>query len=94
MPMKGLSLVVLAFIVAFSRAPNCSAIPRDGQARQHPLDHPIGARDWLNVSFPLTQAPPPNPSITVPNVSPTTTCQTYNCNLFYQVSRITLSTSI
>lgn len=91
-PMEKLSLVVLACIAALSCAPTCSASPENPQAR-HP--HPIGARDWSNVTFPLTQAPLQDPSSIVPDVSPTSTCQTYApCNLFYQVSHTALLPSI
>ena len=90
MPMKNISLVVLVCIAAFSCVPTCSASPKDRYARRSLLAQPIVARDW-NVSFPITQAPLPDPSSTGPDGSPTPTCQTYNpCNLFYQVSRMAL----
>ena len=92
--MAKFSLVVLAFIAAFSCTPTCFASPNQWHARRHPLAPPIGPGDWSNVSFPLTQAPPPNPSIIEPIVSPTSTCQTYSCNLFYQVSHIASQPSI
>ena len=85
-----LSLVVLACITAFSCAPMCSASPKDRQLRHLPLAQPIDARDW-NVSFPLTQEQLPDPSSTVHDDSPTSTCHTYSCNLFYQVSHIALA---
>ncbi|KAF6221155.1 hypothetical protein HO133_002009 [Letharia lupina] len=83
--MKLPSFVVLACIAALSCAPTCSASPKDREARRPPLAQRIGARDFVNLSFPLTEAPLLEPSITVPNGSPTPTCQTYSpCNLFYQ----------
>ena len=88
MSMKKLSLVVLVCLAAFSCVPTCSASPKNRHARGNLLAQPIVARDW-NVSFPITQAPLPDPSSTLPDGSPTPTCQTYSpCNLFYQVSRM------
>lgn len=79
-----LSLVVLACIATFSCVSMCSASPKDRHLRRPPLARPIDARDW-NVSFPLTQESPPDPSSTVPDGSPTSTCQSYSpCNIFYQ----------
>lgn len=87
MSMKKFSLVMLVCFAAFSYAPICSASPKGRHASGNLLAQPIVARDW-NFSFPITQAPPPDPSSTVPDGSPTQTCQTYDpCNLFYQVSR-------
>ena len=92
--MDNFSLVVLAFIAAFSCTPTCFASPKQWHPRRDPLAQAIDPRNWSNVSFPLTQAPPPDPSIIEPIVSPTSTCQTYSCNLFYQVSHIASQPSI
>lgn len=87
MPMEKFSLMVLACIAAFSCAPICSASPKDRQARRNSLAQPVGARKWMNISSPLTEAPPLDAFGTVPDLSPTSACQPYGpCNMFYQVS--------
>lgn len=82
--MRKFCLMLLACAAAFSLAPPCSASPKGRPVRRPPLTHSIDARDWFNISFPITEAPPPPPSSTVPENIPTSTCQTYNCNIFYQ----------
>lgn len=80
--MGRLSLMVLA---CFSCTPSCFASPN---VRRLPLAHPVGPRDFMNISFPITQAGPLEPSTTVPGLpdeSPTSTCTIYSpCNIFYQ----------
>ena len=91
MAVKTFSPVLLLCIAAFSFAAIGSASLK-GRPANRPPTKPIDARQISNVSFPLTQAPPPDPSSTVPDMSPTSTCQTYDCNLFYQVSHTALYT--
>ena len=83
--MKVLSLVQIAFNAALLCAPLCFASPQGRPAKRPSLTQNIDAREWSNVSFPITQGPPPDPFSTVPDTSPTSQCQTYGCNLFYQV---------
>lgn len=94
MAVKRFSPVLLLCIAAFSFATFGSASPKRQPTRRPPTEQPIGVREYSNDSFPLIQAPPPDPSSTVPENSPTSTCHTYNCNLFYQVSHTALLLSM
>lgn len=62
-------------------------------AGRHPLTRSIDARDRSNT-LPLTTQDPsnlPNDASDKPPTSNMTSCQTYGCNLFYQVIHISLS---
>ena len=62
-------------------------------AGRHPLTRSIDARDWSNTLSLNTQDPsnlPNDVSDKLPT-SHVTSCQPYDCNLFYQVIHISLS---
>lgn len=92
MAVASFSPVLLICIAAFLLVSFGSASPKGRPASQPLMMQPIQVREWSNVSFPITQPPPPDASNTQPDNTPTPTCQTYSpCNLFYQVSHTALS---
>ena len=89
MAVKMFSPRLILCIAAF--APFCFGSPKGRLAERAPLTQLNGAQQWSNVSLPFTQAPPPDPSSTLSDMTPTSTCSTYSpCNLFYQVSHTAL----